>query len=125
MQMLASQPATPISNSKSKSMTRSAKRKSKPGAKGRTAKSIGPAISKLASVLANAAPSRPSEPDRDAESKKRENDYRAEEDLRTLTRAEEVRSDPDRMKHAGRKHREQLSAMQNAGRAFKSRPSRR
>lgn len=124
MQMLAGATSTPISSSKSKSIMRSAKRKSKPrGSK--TSKSVGPAISKLASVLANAVPSRPSDVERSAESKKREDDYRAEEDLRTLTRAEEVRSDPDRMKHAGRKHREQLSAMQNAGRAFKQRSGSR
>lgn len=113
-----------ISTSKSKSMVRSAKRKAS-GGRGRTAKSIGPAISKLAGILASAGPQRPSDVGQSAESKKREDDYRAEEDLRTLTRAEEVRADNGRMTGAARKHREQMKAMQNTGRAFRQRSSSR
>jgi|KBSSwiStaDraftv2_1062776.scaffolds.fasta_scaffold583527_2 hypothetical protein len=115
MQMLAGASSTPISNSKSKSISRSAKRKAK--GPGRASKSVGPAIAKLASVLTSQV-NRSDAPSQSDESKKREMDYRAEDDLRTLTRAEEVRSDPERMKHAGRKHREQLRTLQNAGRAF-------
>lgn len=60
----------------------------------------------------------PSSVQQSEESKKRENDYRAEDDLRTLTRAEEIRGDKERMHHAGRKHREQVKAIANTGRVF-------
>jgi len=54
-------------------------------------------------------------------SKKKEDDYRAEEDLRTLTRAEEVRGDGTRMAACARMHRKQARTMTRTGRLFASR----
>jgi len=53
-----------------------------------------------------------------AESKKRDADYRAEEDLRTITRAEEVRTDQTRMAGVVKIQRKQLSALQRVGKAI-------
>jgi hypothetical protein len=53
---------------------------------------------------------------RDSESR-----YRAEDDLRTLTRADEIRTDKERMGHARRVHTEQLRAMQGVGRTLQGR----
>lgn len=53
-----------------------------------------------------------------AESKKREAEYRAEEDLRTITRAEEVRADQTRMAGVQRIQRKQLTALQRVGKAI-------
>jgi hypothetical protein len=53
-----------------------------------------------------------------AESKKREAEYRAEEDLRTITRAEEIRSDQSRMAGVSKIQRKQLTALQRVGKAI-------
>lgn len=45
------------------------------------------------------------------ESEKREQEWRAEDDHRTLQRAEEVRSDPGRMKGVMAHHRKKLGEM--------------
>lgn len=50
--------------------------------------------------------------------KKSEDDYRAEDDLRTLTRAEEIRGDGSRMKACSRVHRRQKAAMTRTNRMF-------
>lgn len=52
------------------------------------------------------------------EAKKRDEEYRAEEDLRTITRAEEVRSDQKRMAGVSRIQRKQLTALQRVGKAI-------
>jgi hypothetical protein len=57
-----------------------------------------------------------------AESKKREEEYRAEEDLRTITRAEEVRADQKRMAGVSRIQRKQLTALQRVGKAINGTP---
>jgi hypothetical protein len=57
-----------------------------------------------------------------AESKKREEEYRAEEDLRTITRAEEVRADQKRMAGVSRIQRKQLTALQRVGKAIAQKP---
>ena len=53
-----------------------------------------------------------------AEAKKREADYRAEDDHRTLTRAEEVRADKTRMAGVIRHHRKQTSALRKTSKAL-------
>lgn len=53
-----------------------------------------------------------------AEAKKREADYQAEDDHRTLTRAEEVRSDTKRMAGVVRHHRKQTSALKRTSKAL-------
>lgn len=53
-----------------------------------------------------------------ADSKKREAEYRAEEDHRTLTRAEEVRADKGRMAGVIRHHKKQTSALRRTSRAI-------
>lgn len=53
-----------------------------------------------------------------AADKKRENDYRAEEDLRTLERAEEVRGDGERMAACARVHRKKQAAASRMNRMF-------
>jgi hypothetical protein len=50
--------------------------------------------------------------------KKREAEYRAEEDLRTMTRAHEVMEDRTRMHGVRKMHRKQLRAMSRVGRAI-------
>jgi len=54
-------------------------------------------------------------------SSKKEAEYRAEEDLRTLTRAEEVRGDSTRMAACARMHWKQARTMTRTGRLFASR----
>lgn len=54
-----------------------------------------------------------------ADAKKREAEYRAEEDLRTITRAEEIRSDQARMAGVSKIQRKQLTALQRVGRALR------
>jgi len=56
--------------------------------------------------------------------RKRDADYKAEEDLRTLTRAEEVRGDGTRMHAAARIHRKQTRVLSRTGRMFARRGSR-
>ena len=46
---------------------------------------------------------------------KSEQDYRCEEDHRTLERAEEVRSDPSRMRGVSRHHRKKMAEMKRVG----------
>ena len=53
--------------------------------------------------------------------KKRDEDYKAEEDLRTLTRAEEVRGDGTRMRACERMHKKQARTMSRTGRLFAKR----
>jgi hypothetical protein len=53
------------------------------------------------------------------DSKKREEEYRAEDDLRTLSRAEEIRSDPKRVAACRRVNRKQARATSRMGRALK------
>lgn len=48
-----------------------------------------------------------------------ESDWRAEDDLRTLVRADEIRRDSGRLKHAQAKAKEQLAALQAAAGATK------
>lgn len=50
------------------------------------------------------------------ESKAREQRYQGEDDLRTLTRAEEVRGDKGRMANVRGVHKDQLGALQRVGR---------
>jgi hypothetical protein len=47
--------------------------------------------------------------------------YRAEDDLRTLTRAEEIRGDKGRMQGATRAHGEQMDALSRVGRSMAGR----
>lgn len=47
---------------------------------------------------------------------KREAEYRAEDDHRTLTRAAEVRNDPKRVKGAAEHHRKKMAEMSTVGR---------
>lgn len=56
--------------------------------------------------------------------KKREDDYRAEDDLRTLERAEEVRGDGNRMASCARVHRRKQAAAKRLNRVFSSRGKR-
>lgn len=60
-----------------------------------------------------------------AESKKREAEYRAEDDHRTLTRAEEVRADKTRMAGVLRHHKKQTSALRRTSKALFRGSSRR
>lgn len=60
----------------------------------------------LANECAVPMPYRPS-----AEQKAQEKRYRAEDDLRTLRRAEEVRSDPGRVRMAQRVAREEVKVL--------------
>lgn len=46
---------------------------------------------------------------------KSEQDWRCEEDHRTLERAEEVRSDPARMRGVARHHRKKMQEMKRVG----------
>jgi len=57
-------------------------------------------------------------------SKKSEDDYRAEDDHRTLTRAEEIRADKERMRGVQRHQKKSLRALKRVGRALGSRSSR-
>lgn len=52
------------------------------------------------------------------EAKKRELAYRAEDDHRTLQRAAEVTSDPERMKHVAAHHRKEKRQLATVGRAI-------
>ena len=63
-------------------------------------------------------------PKMSADAKKREAEYRAEEDHRTITRAEEIRADKARMAGVQRHHRKQTSALQRVGRAVGARARR-
>lgn len=56
--------------------------------------------------------------------KKREADYRAEDDLRTLERAEEIRADGERMGACRRVHRKKQSAARKLTRTLGSRGGR-
>lgn len=56
-----------------------------------------------------------------AADKKREDDYRAEDDLRTLERAEEVRGDSNRMQACARVHKRKQAAARNLNRVFSRR----
>ena len=56
--------------------------------------------------------------------KKSEDDYRAEDDHRTLTRAEEIRADKTRMAGVQRHQRKSLRALKRVGRAIGKRSSR-
>jgi len=56
--------------------------------------------------------------------KKREDDYRAEEDLRTMERAEEVRGDGARMQACARMHRRKQAAAKRLNRVFSRRGAR-
>lgn len=47
-----------------------------------------------------------------AEQKKQEEDWRAEDDVRTLVRAAEIRKDKPRLKRAQAKAKEQLASIQ-------------
>jgi len=47
-----------------------------------------------------------------------EADYRAEDDHRTLGRAEEVKADPDRMKGVAKHHRKEKRKLAGVGRAI-------
>lgn len=49
---------------------------------------------------------------------KSEDDYRAEDDHRTLMRAEEIRQDPGRIKGVARHQRKMTSALANVGRTL-------
>lgn len=49
---------------------------------------------------------------------KRESEWRAEEDHRTLQRAAEVRSDPKRIKSAAEHHRKKMAEMSTVGRTL-------
>jgi hypothetical protein len=51
---------------------------------------------------------------------KRESDYMAEEDHRTLTRADEIRNDAARMKGVQRHHAKQTAALDRVGKALKA-----
>jgi len=53
--------------------------------------------------------------------KKREDDYRAEDDLRTLERAAEVSADDNRMQACARVHKRKQNAAQRVGRLFSKR----
>jgi hypothetical protein len=53
-----------------------------------------------------------------AEEKKRQEDYQAEDDLRTLVRANEIRADPRRLARAKAKAKEQIAAAQGAAAAI-------
>jgi hypothetical protein len=53
-----------------------------------------------------------------ADAKKREADYQAEDDHRTLTRAEEVRSDPKRMAGVRKHHRKQTQSLSRISKAL-------
>ena len=57
--------------------------------------------------------------------KKREAEYRAEDDHRTLTRAEEVKADKARMAGVMRHHRKQSAALKRTGRALGAGRTRR
>ena len=57
--------------------------------------------------------------------KKREDEYRAEDDLRTITRAEEIRADTGRMAGLRKIQRKQLRALSQIGRAIGNAPMRR
>lgn len=57
--------------------------------------------------------------------KKQEDDYRAEDDLRTITRAEEVRADSTRMASVRRIQQKQLRALSRVGRVLGDRKSAR
>ena len=59
-----------------------------------------------------------------AADKKREDDYRAEDDLRTLERAEEVRGDANRMASCARVHKRKQAAARNLNRVFSGRGRR-
>lgn len=64
------------------------------------------------------APAVPPIPGPSAKDRKREADYQAEDDHRTLTRAEEVRSDTKRMAGVRRHHRKQTDALSRISRAL-------
>ena len=53
-----------------------------------------------------------------AESKARERRYQGEDDLRTLTRAEEIRADHGRMSNVRSVHSEQMQALTKMGRSM-------
>jgi hypothetical protein len=53
-----------------------------------------------------------------AESKARERKYQGEDDLRTLTRADEIRSDHSRMSNVRSVHSDHMSALQKMGRSI-------
>jgi hypothetical protein len=53
--------------------------------------------------------------------KKREDDYRAEDDLRTLERAAEVSADGGRMEACARVHKRKQNAAARVGRLFSKR----
>lgn len=50
--------------------------------------------------------------------KRRHDEYEAEEDLRTLSRAEEIRGDRGRLTRAQKMHRKQARSMSRVGRAI-------
>ena len=50
--------------------------------------------------------------------KQRELDYRAEDDHRTLQRAAEVQTDPERMKHVAKHHRKEKRKLASVGRTI-------
>jgi len=54
------------------------------------------------------------------EAKKREEDYQAEDDLRTLTKAEEIRGDGKRMARARRKLGDQVTSLTRTVRSLGS-----
>lgn len=56
--------------------------------------------------------------------KKREDDYRAEDDLRTLERSAEIASDAGRMDACARVHKRKQAATQRVGRLFSKRGGR-
>ena len=53
-----------------------------------------------------------------ADAKKREAEYQAEDDHRTLTRSEEIRGDKKRMAGVLRHHRKQTSALRRTSKAL-------
>jgi hypothetical protein len=53
-----------------------------------------------------------------AKDRKREAEYQAEDDHRTLTRAEEVRADPKRMTGVRRHHQKQTRALSRISKAL-------
>lgn len=67
---------------------------------------------------ANAANVVPAVPGLSAKDRKREAEYQAEDDHRTLTRAEEVRSDPKRMTGVRRHHLKQTRALSRISKAL-------
>ncbi len=72
-------------------------------------------MKKVKAPASNAALAMPTQT---KESKDREQRYQGEDDLRTLTRAEEIRGDKGRLSNVRGVHRDQLSALQRMGRAM-------